>query len=462
MSTSLVFVAALMFSAGFYVWRVGINLTLSSVLLGLMLTLHGPAYLYYTRVWGSDYRPTAWQPRSPFFEKILSAAPYTDVIGTLDLALAISFASICLGVVAADFAFGIDGRRMRAGLRDWTSQPTRVTPGVANRLQFVAAISLFLLVTFAAVENKFSGLIMFYASDLGEFAKIALRREFGGSRFYILNLAVSSIFPFFAFCCYVALRERSMKPQSFAWLFVTALMLAKTATLSKAPPSIFILQLFVVEYMRRSLDLPMRTIVKFLVICIALFGAMTLIAIRELHGFDDTLGFLFYRIFMIPNESLLEYYAAIPSVIPHTWGTKFSWLVGLLSTQPTHPTYLLVGAAHRGVEGSTSTAMFIADAWADFSWFGVCVFSLFAGFFIRWLDVELIINRGKTAASIAGIALGHYGIFVMLSTALQTAMLTGGLILIAPLVIVLSSKLRWAPSNEDNIGHEASVQSRQV
>jgi hypothetical protein len=92
---------------------------------------------------------------------------------------------------------------------------------------------------------------------------------------------------------------------------------------------------------------------------------------------------------------------------------------------------------------STTVAMFVADAWADFSWAAVLVFSLFAGFFVRWLDIELIVKRGKTAATISGLALGHYGVFIMLSTALQTAMVTGGLILVAPLTIAMSCAFKW-------------------
>lgn len=447
MSTSLVFAMAVTLSVGFYLWKVGINLTLSSVFLGLMLTFHGPMYLYYTRVWG---------PQTKFFETIMSAAPYNDAIGALDLSLAISIVCITLGIGLADFVFGISHQQIQAALHSWRTRPVRISEGVAQRVEVISIIGLLIILAVVVLENNIPKIIVYFISDASEVAKIAMRRESGGSRFYLFNLLVSNVLPFCAFCCFIAIRQRSMKLRAIAWAFIIAVMVAKASTLSKAPLAIFILQLLVVEHLRKSLDLPLGMAIRFILFGVLLFGAMVLIAIRELHGVGDALDFLFYRIFMIPNESLLEYYTAIPSVIPYSWGSKSSWLISFLAGEPNEPTYLLVGAVHRGVEGSTTTALFIADAWADFSWIGVLLFSLFAGFFIRLLDIELFVKRGKTVATIAGLALGHYGIFVMLSTALQTAMLTGGLILIVPLVVVLSSSLKWVPDN-NNGGREQVV-----
>ncbi|MBB3659761.1 oligosaccharide repeat unit polymerase [Rhizobium sp. BK650] len=438
MWTSLVFSIAVALSAVFYFRRIGVNFTISSLLLGLMLVLHGPLYLYYTRVWG---------PKTAFFEKILSSAPEGQVIPALDLALALCFGCICAGMALSDGVFGISRSQMRAAISNWNLQNVRVSRGFSERLAVIAAIGVLVLTFFIVIENSIPHVIDYFRSEAGEMEKIAMRREFGGSRFYLLNLFNSNLLPFLAFSCFIALRERSIWLRPVASAFIVIVLFEKAATLSKAPLAIFILQLMVVEYLRRSLQVRLGAAVGFVVICVLLFGAMTAVAIREVSGITETLDFLFYRVFMIVNESLLEYFAAIPNVIPHSWGSQFSWLVNLLQSESSPPTYLLVGAVHRGVMGSTTTAMFIADAWADFSWAGVLIFSLFAGFFVRWLDTELIIKRGKTAATISGLTLGHYGVFVMLSTALQTAMVTGGLILVVPLTIAMSCAFKWQPIN---------------
>lgn len=436
MWTSLVFSIAILLTTVFYLRRIGVNFTLSSLLLGLMLVLHGPLYLYYTRVWG---------PKTKFFEKILSAAPYEDVIATLDLALALSFCCVCVGIALSDRVFGINYRQMRDAVGNWSRQPVRVSTGFSERLEIIAAIGVVVLAFFVFVENNIPHVMTYFLSDAGEVEKIAMRREYGGSRFYLLNLFNSNLFPFIAFCCFIALRERSIRLRPVAFAFIAVVLFEKAATLSKAPLAIFILQLIVVEYLRRSLQVRFGMAISFIAICVVLFGAMTAIAVREVSGVGETLDFLFYRIFMIVNESLLEYFAAIPSVLPHSWGSQFSWLVNFLQSEPSPPTYLLVGAVHRGVMGSTSTAMFVADAWADFSWAGVLIFSVLAGFLVRWLDIELIVKRGKTAAAIAGLALGHYSVFIMLSTALQTGMVTGGLVLVVPLTVGMSCAFKWRP-----------------
>ncbi len=450
MWTSLVLSIAVVLTTVFYLRRIGVNFTLSSLLLGLMLVLHGPLYFYYTRVWG---------PKTKFFEKILSAAPYEDVIATLDLALALSFCCICVGMALSDSVFGVKYQQMRDAIEKWSLQTVRISRGFSERLQIIAAIGVLVIAFFIFVENSIPHVMTYFLSDASEVEKIAMRREYGGSSHYLLNLFNSNLFPFLAFCCFIALREQSIRLRSVALAFVAIVLFEKAATLSKAPLAIFILQLIVVEYLRRSLQVRLGAALSFIAICVVLFGAMTAVAVREVSGVGETLDFLFYRIFMIVNESLLEYFAAIPSVLPFSWGSQFSWLVNFLQSESSPPTYLLVGAVHRGVMGSTSTAMFIADAWADFSWAGVLIFSLLAGFFVRWLDIELIVKRGKTAATIAGLALGHYSVFIMLSTALQTGMVTGGLVLVVPLAVGMSCAFKWRPINQhpSDIGNAARL-----
>ncbi len=443
MWTSLVFSIAILLTTVFYLRRIGVNFTLSSLLLGLMLVLHGPLYLYYTRVWG---------PKTLFFEKILSAAPDGEVIPTLDLALALTFCSVCIGIALCDKVLGISRQQIRDAIGAWNLQTVRVSRGFSERLEIIATIGLLTLGFFILSENSVPHVLTYFHTAASELEKIAMRREYGGSRFYLLNLFNSNLFPFLAFCCLVALRERAIRIRPIAWAFIAIVLFEKAATLSKAPLSIFILQLTVVEYLRRSLKVRFGVALGFAAVCLVLFGTMTAVAVREVSGVSATLDFLFYRVFMIVNESLLEYFAAIPSVLPFSWGSRFSWLTSILQAEPSPPTYVLVAAVHRGVMGSTTTAMFIADAWADFSWAGVFAFSFLAGFFVRWLDIELIVKRGKTAATISGLALGHYGIFIMLSTALQTAMVTGGLILVLPLTVAMCSAFKWRPLDQGATG----------
>ena len=82
--------------------------------------------------------------------------------------------------------------------------------------------------------------------------------------------------------------------------------------------------------------------------------------------------------------------------------------------------------------------MFMGDGWADFAWVGVVLTAFLVGALIRWIDIQLVVRRGKTVASVGGLALGHYGLFIAFSTSFQTALITGGLALIVPLVRLIS------------------------
>lgn len=141
------------------------------------------------------------------------------------------------------------------------------------------------------------------------------------------------------------------------------------------------------------------------------------------------LSFLYYRTFDIPNEVLLEYFSAIPAVIPHSWGHSVRALLdGAVPTENLQ-TYYAVAEVTRNSLLSTSNAMFVGDAWAQFSWYGVVFVSLMAGFLVRLIDLYSQKNgyTDQTAALIAGCS---FGIFTILSTAFTTGLLTGGLALV--------------------------------
>jgi hypothetical protein len=79
--------------------------------------------------------------------------------------------------------------------------------------------------------------------------------------------------------------------------------------------------------------------------------------------------------------------------------------------------------------------MFIADAWADFSYIGVIGFSIAVGIICRTIDI-VFLARGKTVTAVAVLAAAFVGIYNLMISALPTSMLSGGLIL-PPLLLVV-------------------------
>ena len=150
--------------------------------------------------------------------------------------------------------------------------------------------------------------------------------------------------------------------------------------------------------------------------------------------------FLYYRVFDIPNEVLVEYFSAFPVSLPHNW--PFGFFGDLFRSGSERPlqNYYAVAELVRGNLLSTSNAMFLGDAWADYSWVGVLFFPFAAGAVVRWIDIYAERN-GKTdewACLVAGCA---FGILTLLSTAFTTALITGGLALI-PFASLLFRKKR--------------------
>jgi hypothetical protein len=381
-------------------------------------------YIYYTRSWG---------PTTDFFDQILSIAPSANVINNVDIALTISLLSVLSGILVSGAVLGCSKQKWDGALRLWKIGKLNCSRESDRRLQNTVIFAVLILAPFMMIENQIPRVIEYITSDLGEFAKIELRRESGGSSYYIFNLLLAGILPFIAFS-WIAKREYFSQRAIIGIAFIAIVLVGKAASLSKAPPAIFLLQSFIAIKMSRSLYFGTYQSIGFLFLSTALFSLMATIAIPNIDETDGALSFLFYRIFMIPNEGLLEYFSAIPAVIDYSWGSQFSWLSGLFKNNQTLPTYWVVAELHRGVSGSTTTVMFIGDAWADFSWLGVVAASFILGVITRWIDIITVVRRGKNPYTVAGICLAHFGIFTALSTALQTAMLTGGLLLVAPLI----------------------------
>jgi hypothetical protein len=282
-----------------------------------------------------------------------------------------------------------------------------------------------------------------------------MRHEMGGSRTYAFNLMLSNLLPFVAFSLWTWWREGGQS--GVRWLATAAVIIlvitGKLATLSKAPVAVFLLQLLVLDIARRSLQVSARQLAMLAGSGVALFSVMIFAANSDLGGVSQSLLFLFYRVFMIPNESLLEYFAAFPLQLPHTLGHDIRWLAALLGADALQSSYFRVAELHRGIPGSATTAMFMADAWAAFSWTGVLVVSIVFGFLLRWIDIWLIARRDRSCITIAGLGLGHYGIFIALQTAFQTALLTGGLLMIVPATALLEWRWPWrASSHSTNAG----------
>lgn len=445
------------------------TLSLSSTALGLLLFFHGPAYWYYTRRWafgeglavaaynkawpqggGSAFTAAQLQSSSNFYTNMTIAVHNPEIVSNMDIALGMTMLLFCFGVWLIDRLFKYGPAANAAAIRRWSQpNPLPLGPEKSKRILIAAVLGTLFMIYFMVRDAQLEKIFTYFASHLGEFDKIAMRRSMGGSRSYIFNLMLGTLLPFIAFTLWVWWREKGGARLGIATLvFIALVTIAKLATLSKAPAAVFLIQLIVLEVLRRSLNVTPRQLLALACGSTVLFSVMTFVANSDLGGAQQSIIFLFYRVLMIPNESLLEYFAAFPSQMPHTHGMDIRWVAGLLGVDTLQPSYFRVADLHRGAAGSSTTAMFMADGWAAFSWVGVATVSLAFGAVLRWIDIQLIEKRERSCLTVAAFGMGQYGIFIALSTAFQTALLTGGLGLIVPLLLLLEGRSPWRRDNK--------------
>jgi uncharacterized membrane protein len=143
------------------------------------------------------------------------------------------------------------------------------------------------------------------------------------------------------------------------------------------------------------------------------------------------LALAYSRIFEAETETLVENFAVFPRLHPFMWGANLRPIAALTGV-PYTPSFSIVGYTWYQDHNITSPTLFIADAWADFSYAGVLVFSVAAGAICRAIDV-VFLAEGKSVVAIAVLCATLWGVLTLITTSLNIALLTGGL-LIAPLL----------------------------
>lgn len=413
----------------YLIWRVGPHFSLTMIFLTALLLIHGPAYLAYVWWYGPD---------TFVYEKVLPPNNRDEVIFTLTSALAACFIGIILGAELAMRFWPNSAGWLTRTFRDEARLAPRVVASSDTVFMLTGVILIAVMAGVSLMENHIGKIIDFVTAPGSELDKAAIRREIGGSGLYAYNLLLNAVAPFIGIATYLGASHRQgRRLLGIALPLIAVIALGKLATLSKAPFALFLVQLILATSMVRSLRVNTLTVAGLTISMSALLVMVSLVAIPELDIISAG-KYLFYRTLMIPNEVLVEYFATIPDVIPHGWGARFPLLSSLLpAPNDGIQMYTAVAEVSRGSTDSTSNAMFLGDAWAEFGWFGALLFPIIAGFVVRSVDIYAFRN-GKTEVGIAIVSSATLGVFTLLSTSLTTALLSGGLMLV-PLVAWMTS-----------------------
>jgi hypothetical protein len=449
LTTSYIAASAAMIIAAIYLLtRLRLFLTASTILIVSLLLIFGPSFIGYTLSEGEPHflvRLLFGLPPTPpnsntIFAIIGRTVPdVAGIVTAMNFSMAIMYVGIVAGMELASRLLPERLTATRVAIETWRTQKLH-DEATSHALLLIAIVILSLLMLFVSIRENQIGTIFQFFSIHDNLDRNLLRAHSGGSSNYLYRVALSAIAPMFVVWGFLSgAVNRSWPLIAASALLLLATIVGKVDTLSKAPMVFFLFQLLFATLLVFTNRISWK---------LALFGGIALaliifvivkMVIIFAAGESAPLA-VYSRVFEAESQSLFENFAVFPAVHPFMWGANLrpiAWLLGL----PYTPSFSMVAYTWYQDPNLTSPSLFIADAWADFAYAGVLVYSVIAGALCRCIDM-VFLTRGKTAPAIAVLCASLWGILVLLTTALNTALLTGGLLLTPILAAMIAPGIR--------------------
>lgn len=413
-----------------YIYKfIGCKISLSLFLFSSLILIHGAPLLIYIYITGPD---------TQIYEAALGGVENKEyALANLIFAISLMIWGLMCGSEISAIAAS---RWRRRGLPIVGSVPLNTTIRIRSIHSILFATCLAGMLLICIEQSQLTHVFEYYSSLGSDLDKSIFRSAFGGTPYYIYNVAINSIFPFLliVFGVYCMNQVRKSYLTLLTLFFFALVLIGKFGTLTKAAPVFFLLQLLLASFLMRSNRLSVSRILQLSTSALLLFSVVVHFT-YSVTNLKDILGYLYYRIFDIPNEVLLEYFTAIPNSVPHTWGMVALERFLSLSSSESLETYFAVAEVTRGSLLSTSNAMFIGDAWAQFALLGVLATSILVGSFVRAYDLYAQ-SLGYSDLYVCMTAGGIPIVISLLCTAFTTALITGGLLIIPVLATSFVSK----------------------
>ena len=452
--------AAAMIAAALYLFlRLRLFLTTTTMLVGSLLLVYGPTSLGFTLSsgeYGLLIRPllgeNAW-PSSMFPMMQAKIGNLDPVIAAVNFSLALMYLGIVAGIESVNRLLPSRAAATEAALADWGT--LSVQDDMRNhRFLLVVICALFLLMLSFSIKEDHIGTIEHFFSIKGDnSARNLFRAHFGSSPNYWYRVVLSAVAPMLVIWGLLAgMLNRSWPLLLAAVLLFLVTMVGKVETLSKAPPAFFLLQIMLAALLVFMNKISWKiALTGVLVVSLVIYLTTRLIVLFPPE--TSALGAVYSRIFEVENETLVENFAVFPRLHPFLWGANVRPIAMLMGV-PYFPSFSLVAYTWYGNPDITSPTLFIADAWADFSYAGVVVFSIIAGAICRSIDI-VFLARGKSVAGIAVLSATFWGVLTLITTALNIALFTGGLLLAPVLAAMLAATTRYMTRSPDAVGRPA-------
>lgn len=309
--------------------------------------------------------------------------------------------------------------------RHWYRE--KLEPIYINKVSLYALVlvTAFFMVLGLFVYGGINGFRQVLSSSLTESFVSELRDE-GADRGWswkLINYLSASLTRFICFILiglYVLNRDRWTLVVATVYFLLVSLCLL--ANLSKSAFLVFFTQILVLIFLLKNYKLDLGRGVLILMVILP----MTIFVYLNYTGAQDAkmaLELIQFRVFDEPNRVLNMYSEYWPQVKAHTYGSNVRLIHNFFKDTPYQSAAEFLA---EGKKGRTYNAIFIADAWVDFSYWGVALFSVFMGAYLSFLDY-LCFSR-KNVLNIALLACTLIGTFTLVNAGMITALIAFGLL----------------------------------
>jgi hypothetical protein len=443
-------------AATFYLFlRLRLFITTSTMLVASLLLIYGPAFLSFTLSSGRygfliGLLMGGSGGSAPMYPTIKATVSDLDsVITAMNFSIALMYLGVVIGIEIIGKMMPERTSAARAAWENWSAQT--IHDDLTDERILVAVIAaLFLLMLFFSIsENHVRVIAQFFSIKNDNTARDVFRAHHGGSPNYIYRVVLYAIAPMLVIWGFLTgIIKRSWLLLATSVLLFLVTMLGKIEMLAKAPPAFFLLQIALATLLAFTNRISWRIAIGgIVVVSVAIYVTTRLIVIFPEGA--STITTVYSRIFEVENETLLENFAVFPQLHPFMWGANIRPIALLMGLHYV-PSWNLVADVWYHNPDITSPTLFIADAWIDFSYAGVLLYSVIAGAVCRLIDV-VFLAHGKSVVAIAVLAAAFWGLLTLLTTALNAALLSGGLLLapaIAAILIGLSRRMAHAPPSD--------------
>jgi len=302
-------------------------ITTTTMLMGSLLLVYGPAYLSFTlssgqhafllRLFGMHVEDQS------AFAMIREKVPDIDgVITSMNFSIALMYAGIIAGIEIVGRLAPARSVTTSLALHGWTTQPLQDDPG-NHRLLSAAIILICAFMVYISITEQHIRIVTdFFAIKADDGARNLFRARFSGSHSYIYRVTLSAVAPMFVIWGLLAgLTRRSWLLLFAAALLLLATMLGKMEQLSKAPQAFFLLQLLLAALLALTNRLSGRIVfVSACVVAILIYATTFLI----ISGDRSILEMAYSRVFEIENETLLQNFGRLPASASLHVGHQYS------------------------------------------------------------------------------------------------------------------------------------------